>query len=235
MGRQIKEVIIMLKKSRSIAVLLVCVVMFGVVQPAFAWGNRTGSQAGDAAAYGACAGVAAGVAAGLLIFCTGGLAAPVVIGAAAVAGAAGAAGGAYYGYNVEEKSLVKDAAVIAGAGVGGVAVGVATPIVAPIVTGALGGATGAEITGGAIATGGAGGAVAEGIKSATMQTAQAVNDNKETIRQSVTNALREAPAELIKGAANGAGKAVGVGAGVMVLSTVIPSEDKQMIRDFLTK
>ena len=227
MGRQIKEVIIMLKKSRSIAVLLVCVVMFGVIEPAFAWGNRTGSQAGDAAAYGACAGVAAGVAAGLLIFCTGGLAAPVVIGAAAVAGAAGAAGGAYYGYNVEEKSLVKDAAVIAGAGVGGVAVGVATPIVAPIVTGALGGATGAEITGGAIATGGAGGAIAEGVK--------AVNDNKENIRQSVTNAFREAPAEFIKGAASGAGKAVGVGAGVMVLSTVILSEDKQMIRDFLTK
>lgn len=164
----------MMKKSRSIAVLLVCVVMFGVVEPAFAWGNRTGSQAGDAA-------------------------------------------------------------VIAGASVGGVAVGAAAPIVAPIVTGALGGATGAEIAGGAIATGGAGNAIAEGVKSATMQTAQAVNDNKETIRQSVTNAFREAPAEFIKGAASGAGKAVGVGAGVMVLSTVIPSEDKQILRDFLTK
>ena len=46
----------MLRKSRIIALLSVCVMMFGVVEPVFAWRNRTGSQAGDAALYGTGAG-----------------------------------------------------------------------------------------------------------------------------------------------------------------------------------
>ena len=138
----------MLKKSKTVALLTVSVMMFAVVQSAFAWGNRTGSRGGDAAAYGTGAGaVAAGVAAAALIFFTGGLAAPVVVGAAAVAGAAGAAGGAYYGYNVEEKSLAKDVGVIAAAGAGGGVVAVAAPVAAPYVAGVVG-------AGGAAATAG---------------------------------------------------------------------------------
>ena len=138
----------MLKKSKIVALLTVSVMMFAVVQSAFAWGNRTGSRGGDAAAYGTGAGaVAAGVAAAALIFFTGGLAAPVVIGAAAVAGAAGAAGGAYYGYNVEEKSLAKDVGVIAAAGAGGGVVAAAAPVAAPYVAGVVG-------AGGAAATAG---------------------------------------------------------------------------------
>lgn len=130
----------MLKKSKVVALLAVCVMMFATVEPALAWGNRTGSQTGDAVAYGAGAGAAAAIGAAALIFFTGGLATPIVMGASAAvaAGVAGAAGGAYYGYNVEEKSLVKDAAVIAGAGAGGAAAGaVATGTVgtATIVTG----------------------------------------------------------------------------------------------------
>ena len=113
----------MLKRSRKVAVLAVCVMMFGVVQPAFAWGNRTGSREGDAVAYGAGAGTAAAIGAAALIFFTGGLATPFVVGAAAVAGVAGAAGGAYYGYNVEEKSLAKDTGVLVGAGAFGAGAG----------------------------------------------------------------------------------------------------------------
>lgn len=109
----------MLKKSRKAAVLSLCVMVFGVAEPAFAWGNRTGSRGGDAAAYGTAAAVIAG---GVLTFLTGGLALPF-IGAAAAGGAAG-----YYGYNVEEKSVAKDIAVVGGSalvGVGGVGLGMA--------------------------------------------------------------------------------------------------------------
>lgn len=111
--------VIMLKKSRNIAILSLCAMMFAVVEPAFAWGNRTGSRGGDAAAYGTAAAVIAG---GVLTFLTGGLALPF-IGAAAAGGAAG-----YYGYNVEEKSVVKDIAAVGGSalvGVGGVGLGMA--------------------------------------------------------------------------------------------------------------
>ena len=211
----------MLKKSKVIAVLSVCVMMFAVVQPAFAWGNRTGSQTGDAVAYGAGAGaVAAGVAAGALIFFTGGLATPFVIGAAAVAGTAGAAGGAYYGYNVEEKSLVKDAAVIAGAGAGGGVVAAATPVVAPVIAG---------LTAGQAAVG-AGGAAAT-VSSLKDSTVQAVNENKDTIKNSLTSAFKAAPGEFVKGVAKGAGSAVGA-LGVAYVSSEVLSTD---IEKFLAK
>ena len=149
----------MLKRSRKVAVLAVCVMMFGVVQPAFAWGNRTGSREGDAVAYGAGAGTAAAIGAAALIFFTGGLATPFVVGAAAVAGVAGAAGGVYYGYNVEEKSLAKDTGVLVGAGAFGAGAGVVAGAAAAAAGGVVAG--GGAVAGGA-ATGGAGATVTIG-------------------------------------------------------------------------
>ena len=136
----------MLKKSKVVALLAVCVMMFAAVEPALAWGNRTGSQTGDAVAYGAGTGAVAAIGAAALIFFTGGLATPLVIGAAAAATAAGAAGGAYYGYNVEEKSLAKDAAVIVGGGVAGAGAVAAAPVVGGVATTLTGGLTVGEIT-----------------------------------------------------------------------------------------
>lgn len=70
----------MLKKSRSIAVLLVCVVMFGVVEPACAW-DWGGSFWG---------GAIGATLAGAVVVCTGGLALPLVpvVGGGAMIGAA---------------------------------------------------------------------------------------------------------------------------------------------------
>lgn len=149
----------MLKKSKVVALLAVCVMVFGAVQPAFAWGNRTGSREGDAVAYGAGAGTAAAIGAAALIFFTGGLATPFVVGAAAVAGVAGAAGGAYYGYNVEEKSLAKDTGVLVGAGAFGAGAGVVAGAAAAAAGGVVAG--GGAVAGGA-ATGGAGATVTIG-------------------------------------------------------------------------
>lgn len=150
----------MLKRSKKVALLAVCVMVFGVVQPAFAWGNRTGSREGDAVAYGAGAGTAAAIGAAALIFFTGGLATPFVVGAAAVAGVAGAAGGAYYGYNVEEKSLAKDTGVLVGAGAFGAGAGVVAGAAAAAAAGGVV-AGGGAVAGGA-ATGGAGATVTIG-------------------------------------------------------------------------
>ena len=116
----------MFKKSRIIALLMVCMMFFSVVQPSFAE-YRTGSAGGDAAAYGVGGGSLAAIgAAAVLTFFTGGAALPWVLGA----GALGAAGGGYYGYTEEDKTLEKDLkaaglATVGGAAVGGVAVAAA--------------------------------------------------------------------------------------------------------------
>ena len=189
----------MLKKSKVVALLVICVMMFATVEPALAWGNRTGSQTGDAVAYGAGTGAVAAIGAAALIFFTGGLATPLVIGAAAAATAAGAAGGAYYGYNVEEKSLAKDAAVIVGGGVAGA------------------GAVGA---GGAAATAG-GGAVVEALKSAGVQ---AVKDNKDNI----TSNLKAAATTAWQGVSV-MGTAYGAYEGVQFLYGLVkPNDDENL-------
>lgn len=136
----------MLKKSKIIAVLSVCVMMFAVVQPACAfWGEDTlyGGAVGGATGgfWGAVIGA---VAAGAAVVATGGLAAiPIAAGAiggaaltgAAVGGAGGAAVGAGVGA-VAGKDAVNTTAVVA-SGVAGVAtVGVgALPFVGAAVTG----------------------------------------------------------------------------------------------------
>lgn len=109
----------MFKKLRSTAVLSLCIMIFSIVQPAFA-DYRTGSAEGDAVAYGAGAGTLAAIgAAAVLTFFTGGAALPLVLGV----GAVGAAGGAYYGYKEDNKTIKKDLTVAGGALVGGGAIG----------------------------------------------------------------------------------------------------------------
>ncbi len=158
----------MLKKSRIIAVLSVCVMMFAVVEPALAWGNRTGSRGGDAAAYG---GTAAVIAGGILTVLTGGLALPLIGAAAAGAGAG------YYGYNVEEKSVVKDIAAVGGSalvGVGGVGLGMAAVDGAAALMAGGGAATTAGIAAGTATTAGtAAGTAAGGITATEVATAVA--------------------------------------------------------------
>ena len=61
----------MLKKSRIIAVLSVCVMMFAVVEPAFA--ARSWEDVGNDASYGAFnGGVLGGILGGIIGFCVGG-------------------------------------------------------------------------------------------------------------------------------------------------------------------
>lgn len=171
----------MLKKSKVVALLVVCMMMFAAVEPALAWGNRTGSQAGDAAVYGTGAGAAAaGLAAAALIFFTGGLATPIVIGAAA----AGAAGGAYYGYSVEEKTLAKDVGVLAGAGAGGGVVAVAAPIVAGTLT------VGEAVTTASIGLIGLKEYATEAIMSAKQSATDAVNSAIDEVKKDPVGALK---------------------------------------------
>lgn len=129
----------MLKKSRIIAAVSVCVMVLGVVQPVFAWGNRTGSRKGDAALYGSIGGI---LAAGLFTFITAGAGAPLL--ATAVAGTVGAGGAGYYGYKVENKSFGKDVAVIAGSAVGGTLAGGAAGLVIETVAGSSTATSGAS-------------------------------------------------------------------------------------------
>ena len=112
----------MLNNSRVIAVLSVCVMVFGVVQPAFAE-YRTGSKWGDAGVYGTVGGA---LAVGLLTLISGGAALPVL--AVAAAGATGAGAAGYYGYKVEDKTILKDAAALTGSAIGGTAVGMVTTV-----------------------------------------------------------------------------------------------------------
>ena len=154
-------------------------------------------------------GAVAAIGAAALIFFTGGLATPLVIGAAAAATAAGAAGGAYYGYNVEEKSLAKDAAVIVGGGVAGAA------------TTLTGGLTAGEV---AIGTGGAagGGAVVEALKSAGVQ---AVKDNKDNI----TSNLKAAATTAWQGVSV-MGTAYGAYEGVQFLYGLVKPDDDENLK-----
>ena len=95
----------MLKKSKVIAMLSVCVMMFGVVQPAFA--ERSWGQVGEDTAYGGFMGAGTGglfgaLLVGVAVVATGGLAALPLAGGAIAAGATagatyGAAGGAIVG------------------------------------------------------------------------------------------------------------------------------------------
>ena len=94
----------MLKKSKVIAVLSVCVMMFAVVQPALA---RSWEQVGEdtvvgAGTGGAMVGILAGLFAGAVVVATGGLAALPMAGAAigeiaATGAACGAIGGGVAG------------------------------------------------------------------------------------------------------------------------------------------
>ncbi len=122
----------MLKKSKVVALLVVCVMMFTAVEPAFAWW-------GEDTAYGTAVGGATGgfwgavigaTIVGVTTIATGGFGAItlVAIGSAALTGATyGAAGGAATGAVVgaiTDKRTVDDCAVIAS-----VVSAVATPIV----------------------------------------------------------------------------------------------------------
>ena len=96
-----------MKRSRFVTVLVLSAMLLGVVQPAFAWGTRTGSRLGDAAVYGAGGGILAIIGVGALcIFCPP---AGVTVGTAlTVGGGVGAVGGATYGALKEEKTLASD-------------------------------------------------------------------------------------------------------------------------------
>ena len=95
----------MLKKSKVIAVLSVCVMMFAVVQPAFA--ERSWEDVGEGAAKGGALGaIVGGALAGLVVLATGGAAAPLipfVVGGAAV-GAGAAAVNEDIGRNAQNTS-----------------------------------------------------------------------------------------------------------------------------------
>ena len=85
----------MLKKSRIIAVLLACVMMFGVVQPTFAKNSRTWEEVGEEATdWGMWGAVIGGT---IAVIATGGAALPLVIGAGAAGAVAGAGIGATAG------------------------------------------------------------------------------------------------------------------------------------------
>ena len=107
---------------RIIAILSLCAMLFGVVQPAFAE-YRTGSKWGDAGVYGTAGGI---LAVGLLTLISGGAALPVL--AVAAAGATGAGAAGYYGYKVEDKTVLKDVAALGGSAIGGTAVGMVTTV-----------------------------------------------------------------------------------------------------------
>ena len=101
-----KGEIIMLKKSKVIALLVVCVMTFAVVQPAFAertWGEVGQDTAAGAVTGGYWGGLIGAAIAGAAVIATGGLAAIPLAGAAigsaaltgaAVGGGAGAVAGA---------------------------------------------------------------------------------------------------------------------------------------------
>lgn len=118
----------MLKKSKVIAVLSVCVMMFAVVQPACAfWGEDTlyGGAVGGATG-GFWGGVICAVVVGAAVVATGGLAAlpaaGAAIGGAAVTGATvGGAGGAVVGAGIgaatDKETVNKCAATVSQYGV----------------------------------------------------------------------------------------------------------------------
>ncbi len=97
---------IMLKKSKVVALLVVCVMMFAVVEPALAWFD-TDKQVEDAKDYAFWGAIAGGV----LAVCTGGLS---LIPTAIAAGTGAALGGAYGAANDEQKKEIVDGAIIAG-------------------------------------------------------------------------------------------------------------------------
>ena len=116
----------MLKKSKIIAVLSVCVMMFAVVEPAFAKNSRTWGEVGEEAKdWGMWGAIIGGVVVVGSIIATGGAALPVYIGAglggAAVGGGIGATAGAI-GQEGREKVTVA-ASVIALIASGGAAGG----------------------------------------------------------------------------------------------------------------
>ena len=91
----------MLKKSKVIALLAVCVMMFTVAQPALAWWGEDTLYGGvvGGATVGLCGGILAATAATATVIATGGLAAvplagATIGGAALTAAGYGAAGGA---------------------------------------------------------------------------------------------------------------------------------------------
>ena len=97
----------MLKKSKLIALLSVCVMMFTVAQPALAWFD-TEEQVQDAKDYAFWGAIAGGA----LAIMTGGLS---LIPTAIAAGAGAAAAGAYGAANEQEKQELVQGAVLGGA------------------------------------------------------------------------------------------------------------------------
>ena len=83
----------MLRKSRIIAVLSVCVMMFAVVEPAFAWSWRDSF-------LGTAVGTVIG---GAAVFFTGGAALPIIAGSAAIGACVG---------GVEDKEQLVSGAVV---------------------------------------------------------------------------------------------------------------------------
>ena len=141
----------MLKKSKIVALLTVSVMMFAVVQPAFAWWGEDTAYGGvvGGATGGFWGGVIGAVIAGAAVVATGGLAAipfaGAAIGGAALTGATyGAAGGAVTGAvvgAVSDKETVNKTAVVASVVAPVAAAGyIAAPYVAGVV-GAGGAAT----------------------------------------------------------------------------------------------
>ena len=135
----------MLKKSRIIAALTVCIMMFAVVEPALAWWGEDTAYGGAVGGVtgGFWGGVIGAAIAGAAVIATGGLAAiplaGAAIGGAALTGATyGAAGGAVTGAvvgAVTDKETVNKTAVIASVAAPVVATGY---IAAPYVAAAIG-------------------------------------------------------------------------------------------------
>lgn len=167
----------MLKKSKLVALLVVCVMMFGVVEPALAWwGEDTAYGTAVGGATGGFWGAVIGAAvAGAAVIATGGLAAiplaGAAIGGAALTGATyGAVGGAATGAvvgAVSDKETVnktaKIASIVAPVVGAGFAVAPFAPAIIATVTG--GGATGTAVGTATVGTAGTiGNAAVEGIK-----------------------------------------------------------------------
>ena len=154
----------MLRKSRVIAMLSVCVMMFAVVQPAFAWWGEDTAYGGvvGGATGGFWGGVIGAVIAGAAVVATGGLAAiplaGAAIGGAALTGATyGAAGGAVVGAGVgaiTDKETVNTTAKVASVGAAVVTVGAgALPFVGAAVTGTATVGAGVEAVKSAVGSG----------------------------------------------------------------------------------
>ena len=184
----------MLKKSKVIALLVICVMMFASVEPALAWW-------GEDTAYGTAVGGATGgfwgavigaVAAGAAVIATGGLAAiplaGAAIGGAALTGAtygavSGAATGAVVGAVSDKETVNKTAMITSGvAAVATVGVG-ALPFVGAAATGT--------------ATVGAG---YEAVKEAVKSTASSVVDEAKKHPYITSAAAIKASKELYDGA-----------------------------------